>query len=549
MEGPILMAAPVKTIMRCLLAAVAAALAACATPPPAPEIQSVTITPPPEQPEASEPASVEVTLRLAADALPAQPEAPPARPDLITAMAARFQLRIAERKEIARQREWFVRHPQYMQRVLLRSERYLYYILAELDRRNMPSDLALLPIVESAYDPFAYSHGRAAGMWQMIPGTARRFGVRQNWWYDGRRDVLDSTRAALDYLQSLNELFDGDWQLAIAAYNSGEGNVIRAIKRNAKAGRPTDFWHLRLPRETVTYVPKLLALVDIVSDPSAYGLDLPELPNRSYFDVVPLDGQMDLALIADLAGIDMDELYALNPGYNRWATDPEGPQRALVPVGHADQLAVAIADLPDDARMRWVRYRIRSGDSLITVAKRHGTTPEVLKEANGLKGNLIRAGDHLMIPTATQTLTAYTQSADLRLARTQSTPRGATKFSHTVAGGDSLWGIARQYGVSTRSLAKWNGMAPGDTLSVGRTLVVWADSGKTVSRPGTSPAAGKERKLRYTVRRGDSLYLIAQRFRVTVAQIQRWNNLDASRYLQPGQTLTVYVDVTRQSGG
>jgi len=547
------MALSVKPVLlRCLMTAVVAALAACATPAPAPvpTVPPAAVIPPasPDQPAETERVSVSVTLRLPVDALPDQPETPPVLPDMITTMAAGFELRVAEREEIARQREWFVRHPQYMERVFLRSERYLHYILAELDRRGMPYDLALLPIVESAYDPFAYSHGRAAGMWQMIPGTARRFGVRQNWWYDGRRDVLDSTRAALDYLQYLHEQFDGDWQLAIAAYNSGEGNVIRAIKRNTKAGKPTDFWHLRLPRETVTYVPKLLALVDIVSDPAAYGLDLPKIADQPYFEIVPLDGQMDLALIAELAAIDMDELYALNPGYNRWATDPDGPQRAVVPVDSAERLAAAIAELPDDARMRWVRYRIRSGDSLITIAKRHDTTPEVLKEVNGLTGNLIRTGDHLMIPTASQSLAAYTQSADRRLARTQSTPRGTNKVSHTVAGGDTLWGIARRYGVSTRSLAKWNGMAPGDTLSVGRTLVVWADAGKSVSAPASSPAA-KERKLRYTVRRGDSLYRIAQRFRVTVAQIQRWNNLDASRYLQPGQTLTVYVDVTRQSGG
>lgn len=539
---------------RFLLVAAAATLSACVAPPrtPAPDSTPVAITvtptPTPPQSQVTEPVSVSVTLRLPADALPSQPETPPAIPDLVTTMASGFELKVAERQEVARQREWFVRHPQYMKRVFLRGARYLHYILAELDRRGMPPDLALLPIVESAYDPFAYSHGRAAGMWQMIPGTARRFGVRQNWWYDGRRDVLDSTRAALDYLQSLNEQFDGDWQLAIAAYNSGEGNVIRAIRRNTKAGKPTDFWHLRLPRETVTYVPKLLALVDIVSDPSAYGLDLPEIVDEPYFNVVELDGQMDLALIAELAEIEMDEFYALNPGYNRWATDPDGPQRALVPVDSAERLAAAVSDLPADARMRWVRYRIHSGDSLITIAKRHNTTPQVLKQVNGLKGNLIRVGEHLMIPTATHTLAAYTQSADRRLARTQNTPRGATRINHTVASGDTLWEIARRYGVSTRSLAKWNGMAPGDTLSVGRRLVVWADSRKGLPAPAASPVA-RERKVHYTVRRGDSLYRIAHRFRVTVAQIQHWNNLDASRYLQPGQKLTVYVDLTRQSGG
>ena len=198
--------------------------------------------------------------------------------------------------------------------------------------------------------------------------------------------------------------------------------------------------------------------------------------------------------------------------------------------------------------MRWVRYRIRSGDSLIAIAKRHDTTPEVIKQVNGLRGNVIRAGNHLMIPTATRSLADYTHSADLRLARTQNKPRGEARVTHTVASGDSLWGIARRYGVSTRSLAKWNGMAPGDTLSVGRTLVVWTDGSKAAPAMATSPAA-KDRKIRYTVRRGDSLYRIAQKFRVSVAQLKSWNNLDAGRYLQPGQKLTMYVDVTRQSGG
>ncbi|MGB5589450.1 MAG: LysM peptidoglycan-binding domain-containing protein [Gammaproteobacteria bacterium] len=519
------------------------ASAGCAAPPlpePPPPVQQIVIVPEP-------PPLVSYTIvaRLEAGLLPTVPEVPMRQPDLLSQLATELQFEHIQRPDIDVQRTWYARHPDYLNRVFERGAPYLPYITRELERRGMPADLALLPIVESAYDPFAYSHGRAAGLWQMIPGTASRFGIKQNWWYDGRRDVLDSTRAALDYLQFLHDRFDGDWLLAIAGYNSGEGNVSRAIRRNRAAGKPIDFWNLRLPRETSAYVPKLLALSQLVADPGAFGLSLPEIDDEEYFVSLGLDGQMDLALLAELAGITLDQFYALNPGYNRWATDPDGPHRAIVPRAAGPQLAEAVDALPSSERMRWVRYRIRSGDSLITIADRHDTTPGVIRDVNEISGNTIRAGDYLMIPTATRQLSAYSQSAESRLARTQSKPRGNTKVSHTVQSGDSLWSIARRYGVRTRSLAKWNGMAPGDTLSVGRALVVWT-SEDVSSTPATSPA-DRTRKIRYTVRRGDSLYKIAQRFRVTIDQIKRWNKLAGSKYLQPGQKLTMYVDVTSQS--
>ena len=463
-------------------------------------------------------------------------------PDLVQRLSRSLSLPLVERSAVDRQLDWYARHPAYMARVFKRSERYLWYIMDELDKRGMPADLALLPIVESAYDPFAYSHGRAAGLWQIIPGTGRRFGAKQNWWYDGRRDVVDSTRAALDYLQFLHKKFDGDWLLAVAAYNSGEGNVARAQRRNRAAGKPLDFWHLKLPRETSAYVPKLLALTRIMTDPAAYSLTLPEIPDEPYFDIVPLDGQVDLALLADLSGAGMDEIYALNPGYNRWATDPDGPHRALVPSENAGRLSAGLAATPSDARVKWVRYRIRSGDSLIAIADRHDTTPDVVRKVNGLRGNTIRAGDHLMIPTASKDLALYTQSADLRLARTQGRARGGSKVTYKVRAGDSLWDIAQDFGVSTRALAKWNGMAPGDTLSVGKRLVIW-------NGQPAKPSDRKVRKVNYTVRKGDSLARISQKFRVSISQLKDWNQLDTKKYLQPGQRLVMYVDVTRQSGG
>ena len=382
----------------------------------------------------------------------------------------------------------------------------------------------------------------------MIPGTARRFGVRQNWWYDGRRDVVDSTRAALDYLEYLHELNEGDWLNAIASYNSGEGNVLRSVKRNRKAGKPDDFWYLKLPRETSMYVPKLLALVDIVANPAAYDLTLPSVVDEQQFVVADIGSQLDLALAAELAGVDVDTVYAYNPGYNRWSTDPAGPHRLVLPVEAADTFTAALADVPEGDRVRWKRHKVRNGEAISQIAQHYNTTVPQIREANNLRGNTIRAGHYLLIPVATRPLSAYSQSADARLAKTQNRKRAGNKVEHVVRKGESFWTISRHYEVTHRQLAAWNGMAPGDPLPVGRKLVVWTDAVADSPRMSPTTTLGNTtRKLHYTVRNGDSLYLIANRFRVSINDIARWNNIDKNKILRPGQKLTMYVDVTRQS--
>jgi membrane-bound lytic murein transglycosylase D len=467
--------------------------------------------------------------------------------DVLDVLRDEFSLNYEENRRIQVQRDWYVRHPEYLARVFNRSQRYLPYIREELARRDMPLELALLPIVESAYDPFAYSHGRAAGLWQMIPGTARRFGVKQNWWYDGRRDIVDSTRAALDYLEYLHKLNDGDWLNAIASYNSGEGNVLRAVRRNKAAGKPIEFWDLSVPKETSAYVPKLLALVDIVRDPAKYDLTLPAVADEAQFVVADIETQLDLALAAELAGVDVDTVYAYNPGYNRWSTDPAGPHTLVMPVEVAADFSSALDAVPTGERVRWKRHKIGNGETISEIAEQYHTTIASIRAANNLRGNTIRAGQHLLIPVSTKPLTAYSQSADARLERTQNRERKGNKFEHIVTNGESFWTISQRYRVTTRQLAAWNGMAPGDTLSVGKKLVVWSNAEVA---PRTSPAgaqANTTRKLNYTVRNGDSLYLIAQRFRVSVNQLVRWNKLDQKKILRPGQRLTMYVDVTAQS--
>jgi membrane-bound lytic murein transglycosylase D len=485
---------------------------------------------------------------------------------------------------VQRELKWFASHPQYMNRVFERADLYLFYIVGELERRGMPAELALLPIVESAFDPFAYSHGRAAGLWQIIPGTGKRLGVTQNWWYDGRRDVLESTRAALDYLAQMHEQFDGDWLLAVAGYNSGEGNVVRALKRATQDGKPGDFWGIKgyLPAETRTYLPRLLAIRELVADPVKYGISLPPLVNEPHFAVVQTGSQIDMALAAELAGIDTDRLYALNAGVNRWATDPDGPHRLLIPAGQASTFETALVALGERERVQWTRYRVKQGEALGAIAEKYQTTVAVLREVNGLRGNTIRAGDYLMIPTATASLARYTQSADARAARQQATPRGDTRTEHVVASGESLWSIAQQHGVDVRSLASWNSMAPGDVLSVGRELVIWKQSPNSTARAAAVPAISSVvsggsgatdiavattrtdavasqipaasfdnsqiRQVTYIVRRGDSLYSIARRFRVTVPKLLEWNDMNRDNYLQPGQRLVMFVNVLEQSG-
>ena len=450
-----------------------------------------------------------------------------------------------ENPRVQAQLNWYKKHPQYMSRVVERARPYYYHILHEAIQRDVPVELALLPVVESAFDPFAYSHGRAAGTWQFIPSTGKYFGLKQTWWFDGRRDILESTDAAYGYLKKLNKRFDGDWLLALAAYNAGGGNVSLAIKRNKRVNKATDYWSLKLPNETMAYVPKLLAVAELFKHPEKYGLTIPVITNTPHFEQVNTGSQIDIAQAASMAEISTKELYQLNPGFNRWATDPEGPHRLLIPVKNADTFRQALAQLPPSERIKWTRYKIRSGDSLIGIAHKFGTTPELIRSANQIKGNNIRAGKTLLVATASKGASEYVLSQNQRHLDKQKTISRTTnreqKF-HKVRSGDSFWSIAKKYQVGVRQLARWNSMAPGDALRVGKRLVIWSNP-----ETATLSAADRQviRKVGYKVRNGDSLSHIASKFNVQVADILRWNKLDKQKYLRLGQRLTLYVDVTR----
>jgi len=459
-----------------------------------------------------------------------------------------MQFEAVDNPRIRAQLKWFLEHPGYLQRVMERARPILPFVLDELEQRNLPTELALLPIVESAYQAFAYSHGRASGMWQIIPSTGRYLGLKQNWWYDGRRDIIESTRAAINYLESLAQQFDGDWELALASYNAGPGRIRSAVRYNKKHKRPTDFWHLtKFRKETRDYVPKMFALRELFAHPEKYQLDLVPINNEVSYEIVELDGQIDLALAADLAGITVNQLYQLNPAFNRWATAPNGPHRLLLPREKAEQFRLAVAQIPPSERINWVRHKIKSGETLSHISQKYRTTIPLIRDVNNIRGNQIRAGKYLMVPTATRALNTYSLSEQSRISAIQNTNRSGNKQFHIVRSGQSLWSISKNYGVTTRALAKWNGIAPIDTLSVGQKLVVWTRPAlsQPVSLNQTRPSHALH-ALRYTVRKGDSLYLIANRFNIKVSDIKRWNQI--GKYLQPGQKLKLYVDITSQSG-
>ncbi|MEK9713929.1 MAG: LysM peptidoglycan-binding domain-containing protein, partial [Thalassolituus sp.] len=419
--------------------------------------------------------------------------------------------------------------------------RYLHYIVTEVERRGIPGELALLPIVESAFDPFAYSHGRASGVWQFIPSTGRAYGLDQDWWQDGRRDIRAATGAALDYLEYLSERFDGDWMLALASYNSGAGTVRKAIRNNKKAGKDTDFWNLDLPKETRAYVPKLMALAHLLKNRDAYELTWFDIADEPYFTVAKTGGQIDLSQVAELADTELDEIYRLNPQYNRWATHPDGPHEVLIPATSEQVFEQNIAQLDDSDRLKWKRYVVRSGDSLISIAKRHDLTASVIRSANDLSSDTIYAGQELMIPSALKAGDNYSLSLNERLEKKQNSGRTSsrsTKIDYFVQDGDSFWKIAQMYDTSVNKLSRWNGMAPGDPLRVGQKLTIW-----TTKKDGKREVV---RKVYYQVRNGDNLSAIASRFNVNVSDIRRWNTDKlGGRYLKPGQSLTLYVDVTR----
>jgi membrane-bound lytic murein transglycosylase D len=449
----------------------------------------------------------------------------------------RYQLSInvPQNRPVVTERNYYAKHQRYLDRISKRAEPYLHFIVEEVEKREMPIEIALLPIVESAFDPFGYSHRTASGIWQFMPQTGERFDLKQNWWYDGRRDIVQSTRAALDYLSYLHKTLEGDWLNAIAAYNSGEGRLMRAIKKNRKKHLPTDFWSLDLPRETTAYVPKLLALADLLKRSDEFNVTWKPIINAQVVEVVDVGSQIDLALAAEMADMTLTELYRLNPGFNRWATDPNGPHSLLLPIDKAQQFSEKLANTDIKNRLRWQRYVVKSGDSLSVIAKKFTTSTSAIRSLNKLDSNTIRIGQELLVPLTDGAINSEHLPKQMRMAANKTS---RTKLSHTVKSGDTLWDISREYDVTMDELAKWNKLKKSAVLRLNQKLTVYKSQNKTTSAPKST-----NRTITYKVRRGDSLARIASKFNLTVSEIIKWNNLAGQKYLQPGQKLKLKVDV------
>ncbi|PJD94320.1 MAG: lytic transglycosylase [Legionella sp.] len=419
--------------------------------------------------------------------------------------------------EVQAQLHWLLNHPGYIQK-LTQSEPYMYHIMTELKKRHLPGEIALIPMIESAYDPFAYSGAGAAGLWQLMPGTGTDLGLKQDWWYDGRRSISSSTDAALNYLDYLHRFFNGNWILAFAAYDSGEGTMARIIKASNQSVQNVNFWSLPVPRETRAYVPRLLALAEIIQNAPRYHVQLPDIPHVPYFEEVNIGTQIDLNHAAKLAGISYRDLIKLNPGYNRWATAPYRPYKLLIPANKVERFSRNLANVPEDQRVSWTRHQVSAGDNLGIIAERYHTTVNLIKELNQLKSNAVTKGQYVLIPSKTATITS----------RPNQTPAvghyakpSAYKIIYIVDKKDTIQDLEQKFHVSIAKIKQWNNLSPSAPLRVGQSLVIWKST----------------QHLTYVVKPGDSLSRIAQNNHTTTKHLVELNpKLDPAR-LRLGQVL------------
>lgn len=461
--------------------------------------------------------------------------------------------------------EWYMNNQDYLLRSASRAAPYLYYILQQVRKRHLPAELVLLPIIESGYNPFSLSNMGAAGIWQLMPSTATGLGVRQDWWFDGRRDIIASTKAALNYLAYLQSFFEGNWLLAMAAYNTGEGNVLAAIRRNIRDGRDTDFWSLPLAQQTRDYVPSLLALATIISHPDQYPVYFPPVRNAPYLAQVDVGPSINIKYAASLAGMSYQKLIQLNPGYNRPSTS-KGPYKLVLPIENVEQFSENLSRSPLNTQIDWIHYKVKSGDTLATISRKFKTTVTAIRKMNHLNKVAIKRGTNLLIPfTGDKTLgdendtdfvtikDEETSTAEVPtiLAKKikkleEQTVVANTNGKYTLQPGDTIYmvrskdtlvKIAKRFHISTQSLTAANRMK--GKIKPGTQLIIPTHA-KTLARASTSSS---QKNLEpgdtlYMVRRGDTVEKIAHKFKTTASAI-RLSNLIDNDSLNEGESLII----------
>jgi len=453
---------------------------------------------------------------------------------------------------VQEQIEWFLNNQEFLSRAATRAAPYLYYISQQVRNRHLPAEVVLLPMIESAYNPFVYSSAGAGGIWQLMPDTATGYGIKQNWWYDGRRDIIASTKAALDYLVYLGNFFDGNWLLALAAYNTGEGNVLAAIRRNVRESQDTDFWSLPVHQQTREYVPRLLALATIIMHAEEYNIQFPTVNNAPYLAQIDMGGQIDLKYAATLAGMSLSALKQLNPGYNRATTDPSGPFKLVLPIQNVAQFSENLMRTPTYERVKWNHYKVRTGETLIAIAKKFKTSVDTLSNMNSLSSTKLTPGTQLIVPQAAPDITKTILAHEKHIMVARSKPLkpmvvknvavnkilekpyklqpGDTLY--VVRTNDTLQKIASRFHITLKTLLTANNYKSIQTISMGTQLIIPTHMNKTQKyqlAPGDTI---------YMVRLGDTLEQIAQKFHTSTPAI-RLANLMASNDIQEGDRLVI----------
>jgi membrane-bound lytic murein transglycosylase D len=464
---------------------------------------------------------------------------------------------------IDRELYWYLDHPASLAIIQQRAEPYLNHILDEIEAKNIPGELALLPVVESAFVPDAYSKADASGLWQFVPATGKEYGLQQNDWYDGRRDVYASTIAATTYLKELSENFDGDWLLALASYNCGKGRVKKSIEKNQYRNLPTDYWSLELPEETEDYVPRLLAIAKLFAHADEYNIHLQHIPNRPYFEVIDIKSPLDLHKAAKLANTPLYAFLKLNPGFNRSSTAPQGPHRLLVPVANAQEFKNNLALLPYSERVELkiydaaptldrhyldknevksgqtfekkitTLYKVKLGENLASVAIKNHTTIKSLRLANNLTTNKLHSGMSLNIPSENK-------PASITLISSTSKNKFLNTQVYSIKKGDTFYNISQRFSVAPKDIANWNNINLKSALIPGKKLTIKSINPQLAS-------SSSIRLISYTIGKGDSLQHISKKFNVSVADIRKSNAAVLVKGLRPGQKLKLFVDNNQSS--